>query len=548
MSDPLRAHWGRLIGCAAAVIAGAFLLPRVIDPPDLDENRRLAEAPALPSRPGELTAFRKATDAYVADRFPPRSQLIGALNAVRMALGASGSPRVIVGRDGWLFSDDGSHLGPARGQPPLADAPARAWLEALAGRTEALHAEGRAYLVIAAPAKEAIYPDQAPAWFDLDLNRPSATLPRLALASNAGEVVYPYESLVRQARWGLRVYDRYDTHWTGLGAYQGYAAFMRSLERRGLAEGPRPLDAFVEVSDLRAAVAPRDLALMLGVASFVDVRFPQLEDPAAGQGLRVSYLTAKHDWTGARVIETGQAGKPVLLMTVDSFSNAFVPFLYGHFSRIVVAHNQDGFWRRDLIDRFQPDIVATEVLENGLVNAMAGSPAASPEARARIGDVVANRERFRALIRPEPYRGRRRRIEGGPQNDALKGSPRPDDIQGRRGDDTLSGRAGDDLIRGGRGRDVIDGGAGRDWISGGRDDDILRGGPGGDVFNVFVGGGTDQVLDFDAAQGDQVEMEPGIRYEVRQDGSDTVVDLPGARLILRGVRLAGLPPGWVRNR
>lgn len=548
MTDARRAHWGRLIGGSAAVIVGAFVLPHVVRAPDLAENRPLAEAPPPPSRPGELTAFRKATDAYVADRFPPRAQLIGALNALRLKLGISGSSRVVVGRDGWLFSDDGSHLGPARGQPALSDAEATAWLEGMAGRTEAMRAEGRAYVLIAAPAKEAIYPGQAPAWFDLDLNRPAATLIRLALASGAGEAVYPYEPLVRQARWGLRVYERHDSHWTGLGAYHGYAALMRSLERQGLAEGPRPMDAFVQVDDLQEAAHPRDLALMLGVASFVDVDHPQLEDPAAGQALRVTFLTDKRDWTGARLIETGQAGKPVLLMTVDSFSNALLPFLYGHFSRIVVAHNQDGVWRRDLIDRFQPDIVATEMLENGLGIAMGDSPPASPEARARIAKVVAERRRYIAVARHEAFRGKRRSIEGGPGADMLKGSPEPDDIQGRPGDDTIDARAGDDLIRGGRGRDVIDGGAGHDWISGGRDDDVLRGGPGGDTFNSFVDAGTDRVLDFDASEGDRVEIAIGAAYQVRQAGPDTIIDMPGARLILRDVRLSLLPAGWIRKR
>jgi len=548
MADPLRAHWGGLIGATVLVIGGAFVLPHLVRAPALEEHRTLAEAPAPPRGFGDLTAFRKATDAWVADRFPPRAQLIGALNFLRMQAGVSGSRRVVIGRDGWLFSDDGTHLGASRGDPALSDADAQRWLEVLAARTEAMRAEGRAYVVFTAPVKDAVYADRTPNWFQLDINRPAVTLSRLARASRSGEVIYPYETLAQQARWGLHVYDRAESHWTGLGAYHGYVAFMNALHAQGLAEAPRPLEAFTELTDLEEARIPRDLALMLGVASFIHIDHPQLEDPLAGQTLRITYLGPKQDWTDLHVIDTGQAGKPVLLMTVDSFSNALMPFLYGHFSRIVVAHNQDGAWRRDLIDRYQPDIVAIETLENGIRNIMGATPPPSAEARARITDVVTHRKRYAAIPQSTLYQGARHRIEGGPADDLLDGTPGPDDIQGRPGNDTLNGLGGDDVMRGGRGRDVLDGGPGRDWLSGGRDDDILRGGRGGDIFNIFEDAGTDVVLDFNAAEGDRVEVGLGMGYSVRQAGPDTVVELKGARLILKGVNMADLPKDWIRNR
>ena len=67
-------------------------------------------------------------------------------------------------------------------------------------------------------------------------------------------------------------------------------------------------------------------------------------------------------------------------MTRDSYSNELLPFLYPHFSRIVLSHDQDGFWRPDLIDRFKPDIVVLEVVEPGLHVAMLGGPAPSAAA------------------------------------------------------------------------------------------------------------------------------------------------------------------------
>jgi hypothetical protein len=124
------------------------------------------------------------------------------------------------------------------------------------------------------------------------------------------------------------------------------------------------------------------------VASFVDVDYPERDDLQALARLHTTYLSARHDWTAPHVFDTGQTGKPVLLMTMDSFSNALVPYLYGHFSRIVLAHNQDGFWRTDLIERFKPDVVVMEMVESGLSYSLDPAPPASAEATARIDKVL----------------------------------------------------------------------------------------------------------------------------------------------------------------
>jgi hypothetical protein len=546
--DPLRAHWGRLIGASVLVLAAAFVAPRFIAAPDLDENRTLAKAPpALPDSWGGLTAYRRAMDAYVADHFPPRALLIGGLNRLRLLIGASGSPRVVVGRDGWLFDDDENHMGAARGVPPLSDAEAQAWLATLAGRTEALAAQGKAYVVLSPPMKAAVYPQMAPAWFRLDANRPAVTLARLSRAAHAGAVLYLHDALAQQAAWGLKTYAAHDTHWTGLGAYLGYAAFLRELQAQGRTDGPWPLEAFREVR-IGEVNKPRNLALMLGVASFVHVDYPELADPLGEDTVQTTYLSARHDWTAPHVIDTGQTGKPVLLITVDSFSNALVPFLYSHFSRIVVSHVDDGAWRPDLVARFNPDVVALEVVESGLRAVMSRGPPASPEALARVRLAVAQRQRYAVEPRHVARRAGFHRLDGTDAADRLTGGAGRDDIQGKPGDDTLAGLGGDDALRGGRGADRLDGGDGDDWLSGDRGDDTLAGGRGADTFHGFAGCGSDVVLDFEAEDGDHVELEPGTAYTLRQAGADAVVEMQGGRLILRGVRAERLPPGWIRVR
>ena len=95
-----------------------------------------------------------------------------------------------------------------------------------------------------------------------DARRMTMSWEGLARAIDPGEVLYLAPYMARPARWGLKLYDRYETHWTGLGAYQGYVALMQRLQDMGaVQEGPRPLDAFRETPE-PASGPPRNLALI----------------------------------------------------------------------------------------------------------------------------------------------------------------------------------------------------------------------------------------------------------------------------------------------
>ena len=52
--------------------------------------------------------------------------------------------------------------------------------------------------------------------------------------------------------------------------------------------------------------------------------------------------------------------------------------------------------------------------------------------------------------------------------------------------------------------------------------------------------------DFNSAEGDRIQLDPGTHFVVSQVGADTVIDLGnGDRMILANVQLSTLPPGWI---
>lgn len=74
------------------------------------------------------------------------------------------------------------------------------------------------------------------------------------------------------------------------------------------------------------------------------------------------------------------------------------------------------------------------------------------------------------------------------------------------GNDVLVGNDGDNYLYGGAGDDVIYGGAGDDTLVGGAGDDTLTGGEGADTFLFTNNGGVDTITDFDASEGDVLDI------------------------------------------
>jgi len=137
-------------------------------------------------------------------------------------------------------------------------------------------------------------------------------------------------------------------------------------------------------------------------------------------------------------------------------------------------------------------------------------------------------------------------VVGGRDNDSLVGSAGQNLVYGNLGADTCEGGEGNDIVRGGQDNDVLFGGAGDDYVSGDKGDDTVTGGAGADSFHTFGDAGIDRVLDFSLAQGDRVQLDPGTTYTVAQSGADTVISMTGGgQMILVGVHMSSLTPGWI---
>ncbi len=135
---------------------------------------------------------------------------------------------------------------------------------------------------------------------------------------------------------------------------------------------------------------------------------------------------------------------------------------------------------------------------------------------------------------------------GGKDDDLLFGDAGQDFVYGNLGNDTCEGGDGNDVIRGGQDNDVVRGGAGDDFVSGDKGSDTMTGGTGADIFHTFGDAGRDLVTDFNFAEGDRVQLDPGTRYTVLQVGNDIEISMEGGgKMILVGVPLLSLSFTWI---
>ena len=162
-------------------------------------------------------------------------------------------------------------------------------------------------------------------------------------------------------------------------------------------------------------------------------------------------------------------------------------------------------------------------------------------------------------------------LYGGRDDDALFGNDEADRLEGDDGADRLFGNTGTDLLLGNMGADTLYGGMGSDTLYGGREDDwlfgdlgddllfgdlgndTLAGGGGADLF-VFgqrfaegLGDGHDVITDFNAADGDRIQLRGGLTGTLTANGAGeaVIVFSDGGDLTLVGVRKEHMQEGWL---
>jgi hypothetical protein len=302
------------------------------------------------------------------DRLAGRDRLLAWHARLKVELlGASSTPRVRLGDQGWLYyhaEAERTYLKP--GDPDL-DRRLDRWAEAVPAWRDWLAARGARLLVVVAPDKQSVYPEHLP-----PVRRPhpgARPLDRVLAGWRADPAltVLDLRGPLCDAKRQEQVYFRTDTHWNAAGSFLAYTHTAAALARWFPGLGPRPRATF-DWTTVRehAGDLPRLLALAHPAAEPFALPLPHIAPRArcTGEVVEVDESVRLHHLR-AEVWAGGRADGPRALLFHDSFADGvFIANLAEHCARLVAVPSRQPDAR--VIGRERPDVVILELVERAL--------------------------------------------------------------------------------------------------------------------------------------------------------------------------------------
>ena len=320
-----RLLWAPLLWALLSVPLAVMLLAP--DPATVDrrEMRPLADWPALSDGHGGWKRIPARIDAYLADHFGLRSQMLALQALLTQRLLHNGNASVLIGREGWLFYAAYDSLQQSAGVLVRSRRVART-AKIIAMAAHELAARGTRFLVAVPPASSTVYDAMLPPWAR-NRGRPTEYDLLLAELTARGVPVLDLRPGLRaSALADQQVYLRHDTHWNALGAL---LAFNLVAEAMGHPEWR--LDPETELAPIERQGG--DLARMLAIEDAVSETTSFLRQPPPGSEV------PEHDRQPPYRLEAGGPG-PSVLVIGDSFTRRyFPPLAFGKASRFAWIHH-----------------------------------------------------------------------------------------------------------------------------------------------------------------------------------------------------------------
>jgi hypothetical protein len=295
------------------------------------------------------------------------------------------------GRNGRLFleSQDGFDLEKFSKGTCFNPAMLHFWRQTLIRRGRDCAERGIPYVFFLVPDAPSVYPEDLPDDLGIGLRPPGEMFLEAMGEIEGVTFVYPLQGLL-DAKGGLEIYQKNDTHWTSYGAYVGYRTLMRTLE--GLV--PCQVVPARDVSfafrrsygDLGSLMQPEQ------VQEIPAVRIAGPEMSSAVQFEGVGRQTA----TESSFADSGSPSRAIVFR--DSFFTEMAPFLARSFKHLLTIGTTTRVMM-DVVESWKADVVISQVAErkilyhetdhqlegyDTLYRAVYGSPAGKRLLQARI--------------------------------------------------------------------------------------------------------------------------------------------------------------------
>jgi alginate O-acetyltransferase complex protein AlgJ len=373
----LLATGGVLVFILVLYLPLVFQLFKISGGPQLVEKRKLARKPEF--RLDSIFSYFKQYTPYYNDHFTFRPGLVYLNNLFKVKiLGVSPTPRVLIGKNGWLFLDRQeprpSTVDYYRSMTLFTRQELEQWKNLLEQRHQWLKARGIHYLFLIVPNKNTIYPEFMP--HRIRRVRKISRMDQLVgfLRSHSTVPVLDIRPTLIAAKARLPVYSRTDSHWNDYGAYMAYRGIITYISRHFSAfKGidPIPLSRFkIETVNHSGG----DLAIMLALNENV-LREDMIELKAVPPlKIRGNELPDIARFVKQSRTEMPTADIPNILMVHDSFYKRIKPFLSGQFSRVLYIWDWGLNFYPQIIEKEKPKLVIDEIAERFLLHKIPVNP------------------------------------------------------------------------------------------------------------------------------------------------------------------------------
>jgi alginate O-acetyltransferase complex protein AlgJ len=288
---------------------------------------------------GEVT---RDLDALYKKELPHRDASVGLAGNARFALLGTGRRGVVVGRQGWLFTNE--EFKPVD-RNDIADA-----VRHIAGVKARLDAKGIELVILPLPAKSDVYSSQLPNRLQSDVMQSAYAEFLPALRAVGLHVVDARGALLAQKKRG-NVFLKSDTHWSPAGARAASEAAAAAIGSFGLLPEPR-----------QVAVIPEPPVSIWGDLT----KFITLPEYAASVGIEpesVALFRTKMQSTETKLDLFGaDAAVPVMLVGTSYSANenwSFADYLRQSLSADVVNAAKEGLG---------PGVPMLELLDSDVLN------------------------------------------------------------------------------------------------------------------------------------------------------------------------------------
>lgn len=277
--------------------------------------------------------------------------------------------KVLEGKRGWLFlnNDTNRVISQITGEfDEFNAASVEALRSTIAERAACVPAP---YVFAVAPNKECVYSEMLPDGISLSEDRPIRQL-----MGAVDDIVYPLERMVGS---DLRpdLYQKTDTHWNAQGAFLFAEAVLRRAAEMGV---PVDVPSLFDVSWSDKGATPGDLGSKLSpqqTSSAYESRFD-------GLSFFLDYDNGINNRGLARVYTSDKPLPTTAIMFCDSFGFFYLARILARYIGKVICVRQASV-DIDMVNRVQPDLVITEMVERFLVH--------RPPAFERLEDVIAGK-------------------------------------------------------------------------------------------------------------------------------------------------------------